>query len=282
MTESPDSIFKGDCLYRLVDMCPEGFVSEPKWRNRAYGTVICPNCKRIDRAHFPAPVDAAVLSAPRNISGGLVSMAGLGVRHRTIIEQLGAELEQLALGRLFDKHGEQLDEYVTCYGKDYIMIRGGGGPQRSKDICEGTKYLICWKCESVSPQLGQIPPYVLRRDLGRKDVYHNAFSSIYITLKLKNRIDWSPWPTICFERVDVRDEPLSDDPWPLYKKAYYELKAKSDGDMQAAIQEVANKVAMLKLPDSVQLVPVEIHGIKLQVEVWSSRGVINVLTMRAE
>lgn len=281
MRKIPISISQSDCLFRVIDMHPEGFVSEPKWRN-SISTIVCPYCKNIDRNYFPSPVDGYTLSAPRQIFGGSITMVGLGVRHRDFIEQVGSESDRLAIGRLYDKHGNSLDEYVTCYCNEEINLHSGDGHPDNTDLCRGTKYNICWRCKSIYCDSGTIQPYVLRYELSGRDLYYKRSGSVFITSTLKDRIDWSRWPTVDFTRIEIRDELLPDDPWPLYEKAYRELKTAFGGNYQAALNAVESEIDRLKLPDKVQYVPVIICGIKLLVEAWIHRGSARIQTLRID
>lgn len=270
-----------DSLYYCIDMHPEGFVPEPKWRN-SISNLTCPGCKKIDRRHFPSPIDAYTLSAPREIMGGHVSMIGLGVRHSSIIEQLNDAANRLALGRLFDRHGEQLEEYVTCYSNESISLHGNGGCPDNNDLCKGTKYFICRFCESVYADLGQIQPYLLRSELEVHDVYFGRTGSLFVTPAKKESIDWSRWPTVHFTRIEIHDELLPDDPWPLYEKAHRELKASFDGDYHAAIDAILSYLSRMSLPNRIQYVPMTLRGVKLQVEVGTYRGSVQLQTLRMD
>ena len=186
-------------LYFINSTYPEATHPARDWPPAAYGSMLCKDCRIIDRSQYPMPVDAHVLSMPRGEIFGLVGWTGISVFHVGLIDQLRPYLAGCAFGKCLDAEGNLIEDYVTCYSQTYIVLRGG----------KKSKYWICQTCGSISSQLGQDRPYLLRRQLTEAQVYQNAHCFMYVTEQLARQIDWSPWRRwVSLDPVQIRDVPI--------------------------------------------------------------------------
>lgn len=169
------------------------------WLSEAIGTVLCRQCKGINRVRYPAAVDVCVQSVPSHMTTGLVFRTGISLIHVSLLQVLRPYLQDFVLGRCLNAKGQVIEEYFTCYSKSYIVRRGG----------KGSRYRICPECGTISSQPDRYPPYVLRRELQEgQSVYQHGGCFLHVTEELAARIDWRGWRNVMLEKVEVRDVPI--------------------------------------------------------------------------
>jgi len=158
-------------------------------------------CQKLDSKRiYPKPVDLTI----DGISWGKTEPIVIGVFygcsdlfHINFIDQIRSYMEGFIFGKCFLSDGSQLNNYVTCYSKDTILIRGS----------QGTVYNECSQCMSVSCTPKE-PRYTLKMYLKGCGVYQDAIHTLYLDESLVDKIDFSPWPDVVLEPIEVRDEPV--------------------------------------------------------------------------
>jgi hypothetical protein len=194
-----------EVLIEISTNHPDPVHATPAWRHKAYGTVLCHECHRIDRKKFPLPCDVVLLNHPGNriISG--IWYTNIEIVSAKFIEQLSEYLTGFALGKCLTPKGDVIDEYVTCYGKDYLIVRGD----------KRNQYKICGTCNMISSGGWDGPRYILRSYLRNTYVYQSSCGSIFLDEKLAIKLDFSPWPDSELIPIAIRDEPLDGQVLPI-------------------------------------------------------------------
>jgi len=177
---------------------PDPVHATPEWRQKAYGTVICPECHRINRNQFPCPCDVVLLNHPGNRIIGGIWYTNIEIFHINFIEQIDKYLTDFTLGKCLTSKGDVIDEYITCYGKDYIIVRGD----------KTNQYRICGTCNMISSGGWNGPRYILRSYLKDYYIYQSSFGSVFLVEDLASRLDFSPWPDAELKPIAVRDKPI--------------------------------------------------------------------------
>jgi hypothetical protein len=180
---------------------PRPLFPDERWLSKATGREICPRCKCVDRSHHPAPVEIILENKPDDEMGGLVETTGITVWNKKFIEKLARFQPRLAVGRCSLRGGKIIDEYVTCYTKRCITIRGN----------KQSKYQICPQCGTIISNVEPGPKYVLEKDLDDSDLYQDAFCHFYVTEKVVDNFrDYSQ--NISFKAISVRQNPADGHP----------------------------------------------------------------------
>lgn len=117
--------------------------------------------------------------------------------HLDFIEQIKPYMKGFVFGKCYLPDRTIVKEYVTCYTKDFVILRGA----------PGSSYIQCEQCKTVvgSPKG---PAYVLRSSLKDHRVYQDAIQSLYIDEELAMSIDFSRWPRTELEQIAIRDRPI--------------------------------------------------------------------------
>jgi hypothetical protein len=90
-----------------------------------------------------------------------------------------------------------LNDYVSYYSSEYIVVRGG----------HASKYYECKCCGSVTSEWEE-PPYVLRSDLGHRDVNTDALCNLYVSETCVSEVDWEQYSDIELYPFDVHEDVL--------------------------------------------------------------------------
>jgi hypothetical protein len=177
---------------------PDPIHSTGEWRRKAYGSILCKECHLLNRNIFPEPIDVTLNERPQfRITGG-VWWTGVRIFHKSFLEQIKEKIEDFVIGRCFDKDGNLITDFVTCYSKDYIVIRGQ----------KGSKYEICNECNTISPIPGINPHYIPRFYLTNSLIYMDSDCSMYIEENLAKKINFTPWTDLEFETIPIIDKPV--------------------------------------------------------------------------
>lgn len=182
---------------------PDPVLPDLDWlRSTFIPTMKCPECNRVDRSHFPSPLNVCLERDP-GVDGsrltGHISRTSITIYHLALIEQLRPYLSDYVLGTCRLQSGKVIDQYVTCYKKDFTIFRGN----------KIANYYTCKSCPLISLNTaGQRRQYVLRKDLTDARVYQNASTWLYLDKELAAGIDWSAWPDAELYDVEVIDKPF--------------------------------------------------------------------------
>jgi len=170
-----------------------------EWRQHEKEYYKCKICQKLNRIKlYPAQIDVAVkeMTSDKAIYMA-VWYAKATLFHIQFIEQIRSYMDDYVFGKCYLPDGSLIKEYVTCYKKDFIVIRG---------TC-GTEYYECLECRSVG-SIVEGPKYVLRSYLKEKKIHQDSIQHLYIDESVINSIDFSPWPDVVLEPIEVRDEPV--------------------------------------------------------------------------
>lgn len=184
-------------LLELVSNEPSPINTPPAWRQQAYGTILCEKCHCIDRSNFPKPIDVILTGKPeRRIEGG-IWWTGINIFSVQFIDMIRKHLSRFVTGKCFDTAGNVIADYVTCYSKDYFVVRGN----------KESRYKSCDKCNTMRPIGWHGPQYVLNECLTDELVYMDADSSIFLDKRLVTELDLSKWADMELKPIAVRDKP---------------------------------------------------------------------------
>jgi len=110
-------------MRKLLEICsnhPDPIHATRQWRRQAKGSVICFECNKVLRNRFPQPIDVVLREYPAHSIGGPVWWTGVWVFHLRFIEQIREHMTRFTFGRCLLEDGTVVEEYVTCYSRDYI------------------------------------------------------------------------------------------------------------------------------------------------------------------
>jgi len=154
------------------------------------------------------------------MTGGGVAWTGIAVFSVDLLAHLRPYLEGFVLGRCLRSDGSVIPSHATCYTRHTLLLHGD----------QDTKYWTCTTCGlawSYTPF--RAARYVLRGDLSGAVVYQDDACDLYIADTIARRIDWSRWPDLELEWVEIRDEPGSEGP---ERSPEAELPARTEGARQ--------------------------------------------------
>lgn len=182
-------------LVRVVSNHPESVHTTREWLQKAYGTILCPECNSISQSQFPRQIDIVLSKHPDHRITGGVWWTSVRTFHRDFINQICEHISDFVTGKCFDRDGMLIEEYVTCYSKNYIVVRGRAG----------SNYGICAQCNTVNSQ-GNAPHYIPRFYLTDSRIYMDSSCDMYLDEELSLELDFSSWPDAELDVIPVRDE----------------------------------------------------------------------------
>ena len=169
-----------------------------EWHKKSRGTILCSECRKINRKLFPQPCDVILENHPGNTITGGVDYAGVRIFHRKFIEQIEIYLKNFILGKCFEKNGKLIDDFATCYSKKCVVVRGN----------ENNEYRICKACGSIVQVGWEGRLYVLRSYLTNEKIYQDYFCDMYIEENLASQINFTFWPDTELRPIEIFDEPI--------------------------------------------------------------------------
>jgi len=187
-------------IYKVTSNDEEWLHTTKEWLRYERDNYKCKNkeCYRLDRSKFPGPIDTVIKKTPKQkmICSGVAFSMGR-IFHLDFIEQIKPYMKRFVFGKCYLPDRTIVKEYVTCYTKDFVILRGA----------PGSSYIQCEQCKTVvgSPK---DPVYVLRSSLKDRRVYQDAIQSLYIDEELALNIDFSRWPRTELEQIAIRDRPI--------------------------------------------------------------------------
>lgn len=187
-----------ETVYELTSNHPDRVREDPEW-SLEFPPGFCPWCRNIDRSRYPAPVDVGILEIPERITCGIVYPFGAYVFCASLVERLHEDLvaSGFVFGKCLDSDGDVIEDYVTCYPKDYIVLRGNAA----------TKYYICEECGAVDSTVHGFP-YVLRRQLTDATIYQRTSGRVYVADEIAMDVDWGQWPDLELRLTRILDKPI--------------------------------------------------------------------------
>ena len=186
-------------LVLLGSTDPDPTHATNQWRAQASGLIVCPQCCKLFPSWFPKPIDIQLMAyTPHSVFGG-AAFTSVCVFHREFIRQIFDYLtDDFVLGRCFDENNNLIEEYVTCYTRKPILIRGN----------EKSEYRTCSACKAIWPNGWEGKQYTLRSYLSDARIYQNYSSTMFIDEELSEQLDFSLWDDVDLAPIDIRDEPL--------------------------------------------------------------------------
>ena len=174
--------------------------STKEWMRYEKKNYVCKSkilCNKLDRTIFPNPIDVVIKKVPET---KIICSAVFGcvatIYHIDFINQIRSKMDGFVFGKCYLPDKTLVKDYVTCYSKDVIVIRGA----------YGREYFQCADCKSIVS--AKDPVYVLERYLTGASVYQDAIQGLYIDEDLAMELDFSSWPDAELEPVPIRDKPV--------------------------------------------------------------------------
>jgi hypothetical protein len=192
-------------LVKIMTNHPDPVHATSEWRWKFKGKLLCSECLRINCSGFSQTFDVVLENHPGHRIEGGVWDTGINIFHVNFIEQLYDYLSEYTIGRCLDKSGKVISDYVTCYGKSYILVRGD----------KKSKYWTCKTCGAIAQSGWSGPQYVLRSYLSDSRIYQDASCRMFIDEELASQLDFSPWPDAELEPIAIRDEPIDGQVLPI-------------------------------------------------------------------
>jgi hypothetical protein len=190
-------------VYHADSTCGHGPEVSLDWISENVGKVFCAHCRAVHRRLYPAAIDVVFRQTPTpGWTTGLGFRVGVPIYRVEFLEALGHHAQGFAIGRCLLPHGKVLTEYATAYAKDYVLMRGD----------ERTTTKVCPLCGSVWTDLVVVypkrPAYLLRRQLSDALVYQGRSGAFFLAEAVVSEIDWTHFPDMRVQRIDVLDRPL--------------------------------------------------------------------------
>lgn len=174
--------------------------STKEWMRYEKENYVCKSkvlCNKLDRTIYPKSIDVVIKELPETrILYSRVFGSIAAIHHVDFINQIRTKMDGFVFGKCYLPDKTLVEEYVTCYSKDVIVIRGA----------YGSKYIQCVDCKSIVS--AKEPIYVLERYLTGASVYQDAIQGLYIDGNLAMELDFSPWPDLELEPIPIRDKPV--------------------------------------------------------------------------
>lgn len=185
-------------LMKLSSDHPEPVHATREWLREQKGRIICRECNLINPLWYPRPIDVMLQRRPPGKITGGIWWTAVDVFHIGFVAQIHDHLTEFVFGKCYDAKGSLIEDYVTCYTNQHIMQRGA----------PDTLYRTCNTCGTTWPSGYVGPQYILRHTLTGAKVYQNCSSRMYLDEALCYQLDFSPWPDVDLEPIEIRDEPL--------------------------------------------------------------------------
>jgi len=195
--KTPNMLYLVDTGFFLESLKPRPLFPDEGWLQRARGESLCPQCDCIARSRYPKPIDVVLCKPPHKQTSALVETTGITIWRRDFLDLLSEYMEGFALGRCLLADGRVLGRYATCYGPNYIVIRGN----------RQSRYHICPGCGTVSSHVKPGPEYILTCYLTDAKVYQDSQCRLFLTEDIAWGLDFEPWEDVSCEPVSVREIP---------------------------------------------------------------------------
>jgi hypothetical protein len=186
-------------LIKIGTIISDPIHATKRWRDEERPHLTCPQCERIRRDLYPLPLNVELKKWPNYRLCDYVWLGGMYIFHHAFMNHILEHLGSFVLGKCFGPDGRLIDEYVTCYTKARIVVRGA----------EGSKYRICNTCGAIPS--GYIEPrHVLNSYLYGAKVYQDYHTALLVDEAIIEDLDFSKWPDAELKKVEIREEPLDE------------------------------------------------------------------------
>jgi len=179
------------------DIDPQIVYPDMSWLSNVNSSGICPLCKCINRQRYPAPADVMIERSPNeDQTSVLIETTNITIWKKDFVEKLSLYRDGFAIGKCFTSDGRILDDYVTCYLRKCITIRGN----------KQSRYQLCQSCGAIISNVEPGPKYVLEKELDGSRIYQDALCRFYVTEDVVDDFD-EPQEDLAFNAVSVRNTP---------------------------------------------------------------------------
>lgn len=171
------------------------------WAKQANATIFCPECGaiRVGAGSIDAIVDGDVSGIPL----GGVPTCNVGFASKEFLAQFGWDnvSQSLWLGKLCDRHGVELADFVTFKGKEKPLIIRGTTPRSYGGSCE-----VCGKTRYFPlPVKGR---YLTEASLTGAQLYESNLKQLIVNETMYKRVDRKKYRALGFSKLPVIKEPL--------------------------------------------------------------------------
>lgn len=193
----PELLYYVDVGVGLEFLQPEPVLADSTWMGQALGRELCPNCRCVNRVAYPQPLNVTLAKPPEGQTAALVESTNVVIwRKDFIAEKMGCRRDFI-FGKCSLAGGSCIEDYVTCYRRDYIIVRGG----------HTSKYRMCPECGTVISDVRTGAEYILERYIGNNDVFQDALCKLYMAADIAFPHDYKRWNDVTLTAINVRKEP---------------------------------------------------------------------------
>jgi len=191
----------GAMLYQIdygvnPDVCNRAPVMpDNSWLRTMLDDIICSKCLSIDRSQYPRPFNVVLTEMPSRRTCDVIAGTSITLFHKQFVSLFSSDMQEYVFGCCFSSDGSLLNDYVTCYSKHYIMLRGN----------QHAYYWKCGCCGKIHSEPKNGPRYVLRHDLSNSMLYQDARCCIYLTESLAMNLYLEQWDDIKLIGVPIRE-----------------------------------------------------------------------------
>lgn len=196
-------MYKQKAIVQLIQTTQNYVLPVNRWAKEQRGITICPTCFKMKRDIYPMTIDIYIDQLAKNTSYNIVFQGPCGIIHNDLLELLKPHLTDYSLGRCFRQDGSAISHYHSIYMRDVIFLRGD----------RDTEYYICPACRSIGGSHDD-NSYVLRSELPEAEIFQTYHDTLFVSESVARHFPWRKFKDIGPFIVPVRDEPLSDDPFP--------------------------------------------------------------------
>ena len=176
---------------------PEPVFLYEEWLDTAYEKGLCPECHCIDRRFYPQNFEVVLDDVPEGQVSALIENTGITIWRRDFLGILSEYMDGFIFGDVYLSDGTFLEDYATCYSKDYIILRGN----------IQSRYYRCSTCGTVTSKVKPGPQYVLRRYIKDSLVYQDAYCRMFLTEEIARSLNMDDFENVGLEPILVRDIP---------------------------------------------------------------------------
>jgi len=175
----------------------ENILPDKEWLQGALGVSICPQCKCINRSRYPEPIKPVVENAPQEQTSAWLENTFITMWRRDFIEYISDYMKDFIIGDCYFSDKSRMEDFVTCYSANPIIIRGN----------KKSQYTICPGCRTITSKVKPGPQYVLQRNLNDAKVYQDAYCQFYFSEDIAFGLDFNQWDDIGLEAIFIRELP---------------------------------------------------------------------------
>ena len=142
---------------------------------------LCPVCLHVERSFYPRPFDVVLERLPESLyEESMISMRHASlffanidftIWRRDFIDVIKDELNEFSFGHCLLPDGTIIEDYVTCYSPEYLIIRGN----------KQSRYQICPRCRCIASEIHNSPHYILSQYLKKGPAFQDSKGGLYLS-----------------------------------------------------------------------------------------------------